>query len=213
MKSKIKFIVIILWIFLIQVEGFGQFRFGVCAGPVFTQVNGDNLSGFNKVGISFGLLGGYKLNESNSIVIDLGYQRLGSNRGAEKIPSDLNRILLETELSTINILLGYQFHFGNRWDGKKFYTLKAGLNYHRIVKISNAILTRNFSIEEEAIPEDQFSNQYLAVHVSLGRFLADRFAFSMGVDFGLSNLLIKPQYNIQNIAPYHLFGKFSYYIF
>ena len=132
---------ILLYMCFIYGEAVSQFRFGVFAGPMFNQVNGDNLSGFNKVGVSFGLLGGYKLNPANSIVVDLGFNGLGSNRGTEKIPNDINRILLETDLTTINILLGYQFRFGNRWDGKKYYTVKAGVNYHRIVKISNSILT------------------------------------------------------------------------
>ncbi len=194
-------------------ETSGQFRFGVFAGPTLSQVDGDNLRGFRYTGISTGLLGGYKFNSGNSLVVDLGFNTLGSKKGSENIPRDGNKILLETNLQTVNILVGYQFLFGNRWDGKKYYLMRGGINYNRILNKSNTILTNNFGIMETEIADEDFISQYFSINFSLGKILTQKFVIRFGIDYGLNNLLKSSQYNISSISPYQIYFNINYYVF
>lgn len=205
--------IVCLILFVSAFEANGQFRFGGFLGPTLSQVDGDNLRGFRYAGISVGLLGGYKLNNGNSLVVDLGYNTLGSNKGSENIPNDLNRILLETKFQTINILAGYQFLFGDRWDGKKYFLIRGGINYHRIIEKSSKILSNSFGIKDKEVKEDDFNNQYFAVNFSLGKILSEKFVVRFGVEYGLSNLLKSSQHNIASISPYQIYFNTSYYVF
>jgi hypothetical protein len=189
-----------------------QFRFGAFLGPTISQVNGDNLRGFHHTGISLGLLGGYKISEENSLVVDFGFNTLGSNRISEKVPAQQNRILFETDIKTINVLFGYQFSYGNRWGGKKYNVLRAGLNFHRIIKLSNSILAKNFSIKEKTIESANFKSQFLSLNFAVGRMLSNKFEVRIGLDYGIGNLLISPQHNITHLSVYQLNFNVNYYI-
>lgn len=212
-KSRIFTILLCLSVFLHPEEAQGQFRFGVFGGPSLSQVDGDNLRGFRYLGVSTGLLGGYKLDNGNSIVVDLGYNSLGSKKGSESVPDEANKILLKTNFQTINILLGYQFLFGDRWDGKKYYMLRGGLNFHRIFKKGNGIFSNSFGITEDEVSKEEINSQYFALNFSVGKILSDKVVIRLGVDYGLDNLLKTPQYNISSISPYQIFFNTSYYVF
>lgn len=213
---KNKFLTATFWILILSVysiEGIGQFRFGAFMGPALSQVDGDNLRGFRYAGVSAGLLGGYKLANGNSFVVDLGFNTLGSNKGSENIPNDGSRILLETKMQTINILGGYQFLFGDRWDGKKYYLLRGGVNYHRIITKSNSIIANSFGVPESKVKNNEFHNQFFALNLSVGKILSERFLIRFGIDFGFTNLLKSPQYNISGISPYQIYFNINYYVF
>lgn len=214
MKIKnLKTALIFCVLFTVAFDAEGQFRFGGFVGPALSQVDGDNLRGFRYTGISLGLLGGYRLHNGNSLVVDLGYNTMGSNKGSENIPSDKNRILLETNFQTLSILAGYQFLFGDRWDGKKYYLLRGGINFHRIFFKDNKIITNNFGISEDEVNEEQINNQYFAINFSIGKILSEKFVARFGLDYGLSNLLKASQYNISSISPYQVYFNVSYYVF
>ena len=214
MTNKVLYTAIIFFILCINAFNvYGQFRFGGSLGLTLSQVDGDNLRGFHNTGISVGLLGGYKLNSGNSLVVDVGFNTFGSNKGSENIPSDNHRILLETKFQTINILAGYQFLFGDRWDGKKYYLMRGGINFHKFIEKSNNIITNSFGITEIAVPEEDINSQYFAINLSVGKILSDKFVVRFGVDYGLSNLLKSSQYNISSISPYQIYFNTSYYVF
>ena len=79
-----------------------DFHFGVSAGVIFSQIDGDELSGFNKVGGEFGLLGGYSINDANWLVLNLQYSSFGSQRKDED-----SGLSSEIGLRSINVLAAY----------------------------------------------------------------------------------------------------------
>lgn len=106
-----------------------KFHFGGNISLVASQVDGDNLRGFNKLGYSAGLLGGFALSEESWFVLELQYTTFGSNQRKERSP-----VRLETDFRSINVLLGYALRFGDAWDGSKKFRALGGLRLHSILE-------------------------------------------------------------------------------
>ena len=76
--NKLKSQIITAVIFFAAHGLIAQFTFGVTGALSLTQIEKDNLRGFNNVGFESGLIGGYKINDSQSILVEMKYSRFGS---------------------------------------------------------------------------------------------------------------------------------------
>ena len=126
-----------------------KFHFGASAGVIASQIDGDALNGFHKLGYQFSLLGGYSFNEAHWFVIELQYAAFGSNKKNEDVEENL-----EANLNSINILLGYSMHFGDSWDGIRKFRFIVGPKYHRLIKV-----------EGPNINKESLKSQFIAAHV------------------------------------------------
>jgi hypothetical protein len=87
----------------VSAQSFGG---GVYAGMTTSQINGDNLGGFNLPGANIGFFTDYKINETSSIQMELAFIQ----KGARELPSDTSNFY-KVRLNYFEIPLLYVF----RW--------------------------------------------------------------------------------------------------
>ncbi len=190
----------VVFLFSIVCSGLhGQkFHFGGTVAVVASQVDGDNLRGFNKLGYSAGLLSGYSFNSSHWLMVELQYATFGSNQNNED-----NATRLETEFKTINVMCGYVLRFGDAWDGTKKFRISVGPRIHAIQKSKlgrddgHALLDRYI----------------LSAHASFGILLSDSFILDLSYNQGLSNILKTELMGIDKLKPYYLSLGVVYYLY
>ncbi len=77
--SKIKQFFNVFLFMLLSITAFGQrFGFGATAGLTFSQVNGDRLAGYDKLGIEAGLRTNILLTDRWDLIVELLYSQRGS---------------------------------------------------------------------------------------------------------------------------------------
>ena len=111
-----------------------SFKSRIIAGINASQIRGDELSGFNKLGLSGGLGLAFPLSDRWTLNMELLYSERGSK--SKPLPDNSNP---ETKfvLNYASIPLFITFNdWVAEWDGESYYKLhfEAGLNYGRLVK-------------------------------------------------------------------------------
>jgi len=178
---------------------YGQkFHFGGSAAVITSQVDGDNLRGFNKLGFNVGLMSGYSLNANNALVVELQYATFGSAQSREYGVQHL-----ETEIHTLNILLGYTLRFGDNWDGSKKFRLLVGPRIHAIQK----------SRLREKDGKGSLDRYFVSGHAGLGVLLSDSVILELSYNQGLSNILKTKMEGIEKLNPYYLSLGITYYLY
>ncbi len=108
MKYKFLFLFFLLTTNLIFAQDFNAgIRFGVCG----SQVNGDNLSGFDKAG----LIGGAFVNRKFSDLISLQMEMIYIQKGSRK-PTDINNDYYRLRVHYIEVPLLVIFHVSKKID-------------------------------------------------------------------------------------------------
>lgn len=174
-----------------------KFHFGGSIALVASQVDGDNLRGFNKLGYSAGLLGGYSFSPGSWLVVDLQYSTFGSNQRKEQSP-----IRLETDFRSINILCGYALRFGDAWDGSKKFRVMAGLRMHSVQK---AVLGG----DEDRTLVDRY---FISLNLSLGLLMTENWLLDLSYNQGMSNILKNDIAEIDKLIPYYISLGVLYYL-
>jgi hypothetical protein len=177
--------------------GAQQFHFGGGIGLVASQVDGDNLRGFNKLGYSAGIVGGFAIHPEHWIVVELQYATFGSNQRKET-----SAIKLETDLRSINVLCGYAIRFGDAWDGSKKFRAMPGLRLHALQK---AVLGKEESL-------DLVDRYFVSLNLSFGLLLTDRWILDLTYNQGLSDILKEDREEISKLNPYYLTLGVVYYL-
>ena len=102
MKKKILFLIFSLAAFHLSGQSFeGGLRFGLCG----SQVNGDQLSGFNKAGLIAGGFIGRKLSESVSLQMEMVFIQKGSRKPTD---SDNRFYRLRVHYIEVPLLVKYK---------------------------------------------------------------------------------------------------------
>ena len=123
MKKLVSSFLLFLFSFLL-VNG-QQIRGGIIAGVSPSQVSGDRLSGFNKVGFTGGVLAKTSLSNKVDVEIELLYIQKGSRKPIDPDNNDYEQYLLE--LNYVEVPLIFQYYFNEKW------TFDAGLSYGRLI--------------------------------------------------------------------------------
>ena len=165
---------------------------------IISQVDGDNLRGFNKIGFSIGLLSGYSLSDNSALVVDLQYATFGSAQSKE-----FGNPYLETEIQTINMLAGYSLRFGDSWDGSKKFRILIGPRLHAIQK---SRLGRNHV-------SGGLDRYFVSANLGFGVYLSNSFVLDINYNHGLSNILKTPMESVEKLNPYYLSLGLTYYLY
>lgn len=210
MKKILIFYTLILLGNLINAQGF---HFGAQLNGITSQIEGDKLRGFNRAGYSIGLIGGYTFNETHALVVSPQFSFFGSKRGNEKFANETNQLFIEMDLSTINILSGYSFRFGDTWTEEKKYRVNAGLRTHRLTNTKiNIIRTSQFA--GVIIDEDEdLKKFFLTLEFGFGLNLPKNFGMEISYNHSLHNLLKNQKGPITKLVPFYLTIGVNYYIF
>ncbi len=178
---------------------YGQnFHFGVTAAAITSQVDGDNLRGFNKLGFNVGLLSGYSLSTRSALVVELQYATFGSGHGQE-----YGVATLETEIKTLNVFTGYILRFGDAWDGSKKFRLSIGPRIHAIQKAELG--------GKEG--KGMLKRYFVSANVGVGAFLSEHLIVDLNFNHGLSNILKTEMEDFQSLQPYYLALGLTYYLY
>jgi hypothetical protein len=173
-----------------------QFHFGASGGVIASQIDGDALNGFHKLGYQFGLLGGYSFNDAHWFVIELQYGAYGSKKKNEDVEENL-----EADLSSINVLVGYSLRFGDSWDGKRKFRLIVGPKFHRLIKV-----------EGPNIKKESLKSQFIAAHVGFSYAVTKSIFLDLTYTHSVMNLLNEPLTTTDTYVPYYLAFGVSYYV-
>lgn len=199
---------ILLCFFSIQICN-GQFTFGTQAGLTLSQIEGDNLRGFKKAGYEFGLLGGYRLSNSNSISIALSYGLIGSKKANTPVPTTNTKYLSELSLNTLSVFCGYVFEIGDNWEGTSDFRFTSGLKYSKIIS-TNAV---HFGKDGLFSSSDILNNDMLLLKFGPGVFISDKVLLEIFYEHSLINVAkqIDSPY-INKAVPFYLSFALSYII-
>ena len=173
-----------------------KFHFGASAGVIASQVDGDDLSGFNKFGYQAGLLGGYSLNPSNWIIINLEYASFGS-----KVATEFESTSVELDLGSIDILAAYSMRFGDTWDGQKRFRFVVGPKFHRFIEVNSPDLDR-----------ESIRNFMISGHFGLGFILTPSFILDLSYTHSFTNIFQGEPVDTDKLVPYYLSVGVSYYL-
>ncbi|MGI8892451.1 MAG: porin family protein [Bacteroidia bacterium] len=102
-----------------------QIRGGIIAGVSPSQVSGDRLSGFNKVGLTGGLLAKTAISPKMDVEVELLFVQKGSRKPIDPDNNDYEEYKLE--LNYIEVPLIFQYHFNEKW------IFDAGISYGRLI--------------------------------------------------------------------------------
>ena len=86
--------ILIICLFSLSLTGFGQtFSAGLALGFNMSQIDGDKLAGYNKLGVATGARVDAKLDERWKLGMELLFSQMGSSVGSREIPTIFDRIL------------------------------------------------------------------------------------------------------------------------
>ncbi len=125
---------------------FRVFEGGIVAGANFTQVDGDNYYGFNKIGLNAGPIVHVNLNPTWSISLELLYNQKGARSKPD--PNVPNTYKLVMDYAEVPVLINY--------NDKNRLLFHAGLAYGRLVNTKEEINGID-NDNEEAIYSDELS--------------------------------------------------------
>jgi len=187
----------------------GQFIFGMSTGIGMAQIEKDNLKGFKKFHYDLGLLGGYKLKNANSILLEMHYTSFGSKKGNENLPANPDKVLAELDVQSANILLGYAFYFNDAWDDAKTFRFSSGLRFHRVISSEISAFKRGEFLNFKDEIDWSFITLKLGPGVVIkdGIFLDFYYEHKM-YDFNFSN----PVENVRSLTPFQFQFAISYYL-
>ena len=173
-----------------------KFHFGVSAGVIASQIDGDELNGFHKFGYQVGLMSGYSFNDAHWFVLDLQYGTYGSKKKDEDVERNL-----ESDLKSINILLAYSLRFGDSWDGVRKFRFIVGPKIHRLI-----------NVDGPNISKDDLKNQFIAAHVGFSYVASSAILIDLTYTHSVMNLLKEPLMTTDTYVPYYLAIGVSYYV-
>ena len=101
---------------------------GLIAGVSTSQVSGDQLSGFNKAGLTAGALAKTSFSEKSEIEIELLYVQKGSVKNIN--PDKNDNIYYRLKLNYVEVPLVYKYKAGDKW------TFDVGASYGRLIHSS-----------------------------------------------------------------------------
>jgi len=128
--------------------------------------------------------------------MELQYGSFGSNKKNEDIERNL-----ESELKSINVLLGYSLRFGDSWDGIRKFRLIVGPKYHRLIKVEGPNITK-----------DSLKTQFIAAHLGFSYAVSQSLFIDLNYTHSLINILKEPLVTTDTYVPYYLTLGVSYYL-
>ncbi len=90
-----------------------RFQFSFHGAIVASQIDGDRIMGYNKLGYNLGIQGGLKFNDKSEFIVSQGFSSFGSSSGSV-ILSSINDYYIELSMKSANVLFAYAHYFGKK---------------------------------------------------------------------------------------------------
>ena len=176
-----------------------KFHFGGQVGLVSSQMDGDNLRGFNHLGYAVSALGGYAFDDTHWLVVELQRVTFGSS-----IKKETKSPRAEVDLTGYNVMAGYSVRFGDSWDGLYRFRAIVGPRFNSVTTASSPV------IEEEAIQKT-----FVSVTAGLSYFMTPDLMMDLTYTHAIKNILNDPPeglVGIDKLVPYYINFSVSYYL-
>ena len=173
-----------------------KFHFGASAGIVASQIDGDNLRGFNKYGYQVGLLGGCSLNARNWIAVELRHATFGSVKRNEQATARV-----AVDLQSIDVLFAYSRRVGDAWDGQQKFRFLVGPRIHRVI-----------NAKSELVEKDDLSTFFISAHFGISHLISRSLLIDLTYTHGLMDILDTEFQGVSKLQPYYLSLGLSYYL-
>lgn len=184
-----------------------RFNAGLIAGLNASQIDGDQLAGFNRIGVTAGIRGSAVLSER----FDLNVEMLYSQRGSRP---DIFNALLEPD---INISLQYAevpVYIGfYDWKKDDYYKVKvhAGVSYGRLIKASTLDAYVDDQVDLEDL-SDSFNSNDLSWIIGASIYFSKHFGMTLRYTRFVNKLFnpAKAGINGPALRSYFLTFRFEY---
>ena len=165
-----------------------SFRAGLQLGLAASQVTGDQLAGFNKVGMFGGVFVNYPTGDLGDIQLELNFIQKGSRKNAHPDKGDYEQYIMR--LNYVALPLFYRFKF------KKILSIELGAEFAYLIS------SKEFDVYGIITPDPRkadFRNFDLSAFAGLGIKFYDRF-----------RLVFRYSYSVMPIRPQPDEGFFYY---
>lgn len=191
-----------------QEEGF---KARIILGFDAAQIRGDDLAGFDKLGIESGIGIGYRLGDRSRITMDM----LFSQRGSQNVsPFGTNIPLIRYTLNYIYLPVVFYFEdWEIEEDGNFSYNkvnVHGGLGYGRLL---SSKLIDEYGVINPDVLQSQFNENDLSYILGLGINFTQRFGFEFRYNRSLTKLYkqtMDSPVNIGDLVPFHLSFRFNF---
>jgi len=182
-------------------EAIGQkFDFGLSSRMLVSQVDGDNLTGFRKLGYEVGVLGGYSFRDRSSLIVRQSFSNIGSKSSG--ITVDKDDYVIEFDLFIASLDLGYSFTLLSDWEEVSLLNLTTGIKFQRIIS-NNSILTYNSFREDLPIDINNLKSWSQSVFIGISKRISKRFLANLEYNQGLTDLNNDEDLFSKKLKPYY----------
>ncbi len=173
------------------------FDFGIESGVGLSQIDGDNLVGFNKVSFDANIFTSVRFWENSNWKSSIGFGTLGSRRFDERSDIGIKKIVLR-RITISNALL---FGIDDSWDGQSQHKIGFGVTYSRMISEKVTLINATVLTDE---------NSNIFGHNAFSGRLIYSYSVSPNIHIGLegeyffTNILTGRIDNVRIIKPYQL---------
>jgi len=197
----LKIITMICFLIFATNESIGQkFDFGLSSRMLVSQVDGDNLTGFRKLGYEVGVLGGYSFRDRSSLIVRQSFSNIGSKSSG--ITVDKDDYVIEFDLFIASLDLGYSFTLLSDWEEVSLLNLTTGIKFQRIIS-NNSILTYNSFREDLPIDINNLKSWSQSVFIGISKRISKRFLANLEYNQGLTDLNNDEDLFSKKLKPYY----------
>lgn len=179
-----------------------NFRFSIEAGLLTSQMDGDGLSGFDKLGPKLGIGAVYPLTEQFELAAAGTFYRHGSSRADFRVTPQIIKVdKLEMDIQSVGVSFVFQWRpLTSR------LMVGGGPVYHRIFDSEPIALEFRGTMPPRVLEDDTFKTSFIAFKSFIGYEFSDRFRFLFTLEKAFGSLLNVPIEEILMVSPY----SFSY---
>ena len=171
---------------------FGQrFNGSIILGANFSQLEGDNLSGYNKIGLHTGFRLEYPLSDNKGLATELVFNQKGSSS------KTIKGVAQNVESITLNYLSLPMIFYWKEWLQTDYYRfqLHAGLSAHRLFSVKSSNSFFNNATED-------FANYDLAILGGISYHFSQLLGIGFQIERSLTKIYQLPNSNLRGLQSY-----------
>ena len=209
---KLKISVVFFLLCQLSLTAQNRFKAGVVGGLNFSQINGDNQNGYNKIGGSLGIKGGFDITPNIDLSAELFYNNKGSKPSREDLTGSGRSYLPTINLHTADMMIIGNFY--NKFKpSDEFYKISfhIGFSYVKLLR-SQTEVTHYLN----PVPNiGQYLNQHykssdFGFIFGCSYFITPRLGVAIRHTFSIKNLYTKPdsQLPIEEVGDFKTFKPY-----
>lgn len=191
----------------INTSGYAQlFNPFVEADLKLTQVDGDKLSGYHKLGYDIGLGMNTRIYKGLTFDAYVGYSRYGSKqKDIVNVGQPVDKLELDIRAASI--------HFGPRIEFNEKVSFKVFFQYQSIFSIRHKLNSRKFGVEKYEIENQSFDNNNMDIGGKIYFRLHPKHFLYAGFTRGIHNILTTRYPEFKAIVPFSICAGYRYTLY